>query len=60
MCGLSAYELAFSPERMREIYGSKENYVRRVQAKLDELEAAGWSLPVYRELILSDARAVDF
>jgi hypothetical protein len=30
------------------------------QARLEELEREGWSLPVYRELILGDAAAVDF
>ncbi len=60
MCGLGGYQLAFSPEKMRQIYGTPANYVRQVQAKLDEMEAAGWSLPVYREMILSDAEKVDF
>lgn len=60
MCGLAGYQIAFSPERLRELYQTKENYLRKVQAKLDEMEAAGWSLPVYREMILSDARNVDF
>lgn len=60
MCGLSAYEIPFSPERLRELYGTKDNYVRLVQAKLDEMELAGWSLPVYREMILADARDIDF
>jgi len=27
---------------------------------LNELEAQGWSLPVYREVILGDARAASF
>ena len=60
MCGLSAYEIPFSPERLGELYGTKDNYVRSVQAKLDEMELAGWSLPVYREMILADARDIDF
>jgi hypothetical protein len=28
--------------------------------RLDALETAGWSLPVYREMILADAAAVEF
>jgi hypothetical protein len=60
MCGLGGYQLAFSEEKMRQLYGTPENYVRQVQAKLDELEAVGWSLPVYREMILSDAEKIDF
>jgi hypothetical protein len=30
------------------------------EARLDELEQQGWSLPVYRELILGDAAALEF
>lgn len=60
MCGLAGYQIAFSRDTLRTLYGNKANYLRLVQAKVDEMEAAGWSLPVYREMILSDAAAVDF
>jgi hypothetical protein len=49
-----------SKDTLRALYDNKANYTRLVQAKVDEMEAAGWSLPVYRELILADASAVDF
>ena len=29
-------------------------------ARLDELERAGWSLPVYRDMLVGDAAAIDF
>ena len=60
MCRLSAYQEPFSEETLAELYGDKENYLRAFEARLDELEEAGWSLPVYRELILSDAADVMF
>lgn len=60
MCRLSAYQEPMSKDALRKLYGSKRNYVRMFEARLDELEKAGWSLPVYREVILADARAVDF
>jgi len=60
MCRLSAYQLPFSAEKLRELYGSKREYVRRFEARLDELERQGWSLPVYREALLADARRVEF
>ncbi|MGD8808559.1 MAG: alpha/beta hydrolase domain-containing protein [Gammaproteobacteria bacterium] len=60
MCRLSAYQLPFTKAQLRDLYGTPANYRRRVTARLDELEAEGWSLPVYRELILADARAVEF
>jgi hypothetical protein len=60
MCRLSNYQEPFSAAKLRELYGSKQNYKRMFEARLDELEQQGWSLPVYRELILSDAAAIEF
>jgi hypothetical protein len=60
MCRLSNYQESFSAAKLRELYGDKRNYQRMFEARLDELEQQGWSLPVYRELILSDAAAVEF
>jgi hypothetical protein len=60
MCRLSAYQLAFSKQALRALYGNPENYRRMVEDRLDELEADGWSLPIYRDMILADARSVEF
>ncbi|MES2624666.1 MAG: alpha/beta hydrolase domain-containing protein [Pseudomonadota bacterium] len=60
LCRLSMWEAPFTKEKMRELYGTKENYVRMFEADLDALETAGWSLPVYHDLIVGDARAVEF
>jgi hypothetical protein len=60
MCRLSAYQEPFSTAELRELYGSKREYLRRFEARLDELEQQGWSLPVYRDALLADARAVEF
>jgi hypothetical protein len=60
MCRLSAYQEPFSAAQLRELHGSKREYLRKFEARLNELEQQGWSLPVYRELILADARAIDF
>jgi hypothetical protein len=54
------WETRFTKEELRELYGTKENYVRQFEASLKAQEAAGWSLPVYHDLIMSDARAVEF
>jgi hypothetical protein len=54
MCRLSAYQEPFSQEKLRQLYGSKREYLRKVEARLDELEREGWSLPFYRETILAD------
>ena len=60
MCRLSNYQVPFSAARLRELYGDKRNYQRTFEARLDELERQGWSLPVYHELILGDAATVEF
>ncbi len=60
MCRLSAYQEPFQAAKLRELYGSKENYVRMFTARLDELERQGWSLPVYRDMLLADAAAIKF
>ena len=54
MCRLSAYQEPFSQAKLRELYGSKREYLRKFESRLDELEKQGWSLPVYRETILAD------
>ncbi len=60
LCFLSGWETPLEPAVLREKYGSPANYVKLVEARLNELEREGWSLPVYREIILKDARAVSF
>jgi hypothetical protein len=60
MCGLSGAQTAFSKEKLKELYGTKQHYVQLVQNRLTELERLGWSLPAYHELILADAAKVDF
>lgn len=60
LCFLSGWETPIPQATLRSKYGSTENYVRQVESRLNELEAAGWSLPVYHDLIMADARAVKF
>jgi hypothetical protein len=60
LCGLSVYTTPIAKAELKKLYGSKDNYVKKVDARLKELEKAGWSLPVYHDLILADARAVEF
>jgi len=60
LCGLSVYQTPIAKAELKKMYGSKDSYVKKVDARLKELEKAGWSLPVYHDLILADARAVDF
>jgi hypothetical protein len=60
LCGLTGYELAFSRDQLRTMYGSKSAYVAKVRQRVDELTKQGWSLPVYRDQILADAEKVTF
>lgn len=60
MCRLSAYQEPFSPSKLRELYGNEREYLRKFEARLDELEKQGWSLPVYRAALLADAARVEF
>jgi hypothetical protein len=60
LCNLSVHTAAIAKAELKKMYGSKANYVKKVDARLKELEKAGWSLPVYHDLIVADAKAVDF
>jgi hypothetical protein len=60
LCGLSVYQTPIAKEKLRKMYGDKDKFVKKVDARLKELEKAGWSLPVYHDLILADARATEF
>ena len=60
MCGLSTSQIDFTTAQLKAMYKSKQVYVKAVETRLTELEKAGWSLPLYREMILGDAAKVDF
>ena len=46
--------------RPLEQWSVRREYLRRFEARLDELEREGWSLPVYRETILADVAETEF
>jgi Alpha/beta hydrolase domain len=60
MCGLASYQVDLTKAELKQLYGSRQNYRSQVEKRLTELEKAGWSLPVYREMILADAAKVEF
>jgi hypothetical protein len=60
MCGLSTAQIVFTPAKLRELYKNKQGYVKAVETRLTALEKAGWSLPLYREMILGDAAKINF
>jgi hypothetical protein len=60
LCGLAGYETVLTSEQLKKLYKNPKTYRARVAKRLDELTKQGWSLPVYRDLILADAAAVSF
>ncbi len=60
LCGLSGWQTPLGRADMRSTYRNTSNYVEQFEERLNALEAAGWSLPVYHDLIMEDARAVEF
>ena len=60
LCGLAGYETALPAAQLTKMYKDPKTYRARVAKRLDELTKQGWSLPVYREIILADAAAVGF
>lgn len=60
LCALTVWETPISGADRARLYSSKENYIKRFEQRLNELEKAGWSLPVYHDLIMADAHAVEF
>jgi hypothetical protein len=60
LCGLAGYEMPLTPAQMKKLYKDKKDYQARVAKRVDELTRQGWSLPVYREVILADAAQVSW
>ena len=60
MCSLSGTQINFDSAKLRQLYKTKKNYATLFETRVKQLEKAGWSLPVYRDLILGDAAKVSF
>jgi hypothetical protein len=60
LCGLAGYEQDLTPAQLKKLYKNEKDYQSKVAKRYDELTKAGWALPVYREIVLADAAAVNF
>jgi hypothetical protein len=60
LCGLAGYEMDLALTQLKKLHGSPKTYQAKVARRVDELTREGWSLPVYRDLILADAAKVSF
>ena len=60
LCGLAGYESALTAAQLKSLHKDAKSYRAKVAKRVEQLTMQGWSLPVYRELILADAAAVQF
>jgi hypothetical protein len=60
LCGLANYELPLTGAQLKSLYKDKKDYEDKVRRRYDELMKQGWALPVYRDVVLEDARKVNF
>jgi Alpha/beta hydrolase domain len=60
LCGLAGYEIAMTPAQLKKLYKDKKDYQSKVAKSVEELTRQGWSLPVYKDVILGDAANVSF
>jgi hypothetical protein len=58
LCLLAGTKVPLTPEQLQRLYKSKDDYVAKVDRRLNELVAAGWFLPEYAADVLADARTV--
>ncbi|MEO8259473.1 MAG: alpha/beta hydrolase domain-containing protein [Acidobacteriota bacterium] len=60
LCGLAGYEITLMPDQLKKLYKDKNDYQAKVARNVEELTRQGWSLPVYKDVILADAASVTF
>ena len=60
LCGLAGYEEPLTAAQLKKLYKDPADYRSRVAKRYDELTKQGWALPIYREIVLADAAAVNF
>jgi len=56
LCRLAGSEIPLSRDQLRDLYRDADDYREKVEDRLDALTREGWFLPVYRDLVLGDAR----
>jgi hypothetical protein len=60
LCGLAGYEIALTPAALKKRYKSPKDYQAQVARRYDELMKHGWALPVYRDVVVEDAKKISF
>jgi Alpha/beta hydrolase domain len=57
LCLLAGTEVALPDETLRKLYRGKDDYIERVNRRLQSLVSDGWFLPEYVDLVKGDAKA---
>ena len=57
LCQLAGTKVPLPEGTLRKLYRNKEDYVGRVNTRLQELIVAGWFLPEYVAAVRTDANA---
>jgi hypothetical protein len=60
LCGLAGYQTALTPEQLKKLHKNPKEYQAKVARRYDELTKQGWALPVYRDVVLTDAATLSF
>jgi hypothetical protein len=60
LCGLAGYEIDLTQVQLKKLYRNPKDYQARVARSVDALTKQGWSLPVYRDVIVGDAAKIVF
>jgi hypothetical protein len=58
LCLLAGTKVPLKTETLRRLYKGKDDYVARVERRLNELIAQGWFLEEYANDVRADARGV--
>ena len=58
-CRLCGWEVAFAPELLKQLYRNHEDYVSRVNARLNELVEEGFCLKEDAQVIKDEAAGAD-
>ena len=57
LCLLAGTKVPLPEATLRKLYRGKDDYIARVERRLNELVAEGWFLPEYADLVRADARS---
>ena len=60
LCGLGNFETALSKDQLKKLYKNPKDYYNKVAQRFDQLVKEGWALPLYRDMVLSEAARVTF